>query len=97
MSYRTCQSCGATRAPWSLGHDPTCPEYQPTRSTRLCGSCGRPAGVLRIEHEPRIVVEFGCRHGCDETWQETTEPDDEQPQDLDDDDDLDLDEETSDD
>lgn len=81
-----CETCGALDGvPWSRGHAPHCPSYQPPASARLCPVCSYPAAVTYVRmSEPGYgvpgrghpaEVEFRCRRCPDVSWVETSAAD----------------------
>lgn len=94
MSATRCGTCGALEGvQWSRGHAPTCEQYRPPRSARLCPVCSLPVRVARVQpavppdigqRAPAAVVEFACARCPDVAWTETTEADEEDVDSLED-------------
>lgn len=76
-TFARCADCGALDAPWSRGHRPSCPSYQPPTSGLLCPVCGRPLEVLAVDVDA-VAVTTRCT-GCGLVTTEDHLADEEEP------------------
>lgn len=57
MKFPRCADCGAVDAPWSRGHAPTCPAYQPPASGLLCPVCEGAVRIVRVDVDAATVAQ----------------------------------------